>query len=245
LKSISDEGKISDLDIYFKRPKCLANFKYTEFYDNYDYSYSFPKKYEHIYENRADHNNINNYVFDMSEECLTILSSSKIKKLLYIYKRLNPNDSICRMSMVYIYMGEIYYLRLLLLTVPAFGYDDLLTYNGTKYSLFQNSAFARQLITNENLGLDTFKEASNFSTPSERRNLFVMLTLQGYPTLCIFENEDMLKLLYEDYFNDFTNHLTFHNIEYSKNKFFNILDLYLNKFGGSNSFFVYKLELFF
>ena len=217
LKSISDEGKISDLDIYFKRPKCLCNLTYTEFYDNYDYGYSYPKKYETIVENITNLNNINNYVFDMTEICLTILSSSKIKKL-YIYKRLNPNDSICRMSMVYIYMGEIYYLRLLLLNIPAFGYDDLLTYNGTKYTLFQNCALARKLITNETLGLDTFKEASNFSTPSERRNLFVMLTLQGYPTLCIFENEEMLKLLYEDYFNDFTNNLTFHNTEYSKNK---------------------------
>ena len=215
VRTICNDGKMCDLEIYFRRPICLAKFKYTEFYDNYDYGYSYPKKYEQYMNNN---NNIaDSYVYDVTNTCYDLLSSSK-HKTLFIYKRLNPNKSITRMSMVYVYMGEIYYLRLLLLHMSAFGYKDLLSFEGIEYSMFQSAALARGLITNENLAFDCFKEAAYFSTPNERRNLFVLLTLQGYPTISIYEDKDMLYLLYEDYYIDNPNSETFQNSNYCINK---------------------------
>jgi len=200
LNAITVDGKMCDLEIYFRRPYCLKDLKYTEFFDLYDYGYNYPKKYLNMNGvNKNDIELIYNNVFNISDKCLDILKSSKSKNL-YIYKRINSDRSITRMSMVYVYMGEIYYLRLLLLNVPTFGYDELLYYDNIKFTSFQLAAMARNLVLNEKLGYDCFKEAAQFSTAFERRNLFVLLTLQGYPTIKIYEDEELRFLLYEDYF---------------------------------------------
>jgi hypothetical protein len=49
VKSISLDGKMCDLEIYFRRPYCLKDLKYTEFFDLYDYGYNYPKKYSIMY----------------------------------------------------------------------------------------------------------------------------------------------------------------------------------------------------
>ena len=185
---IGNEGKMCDMEIYFRRPYCLSHLKYTEFFELYDYSHIIPSRFQHLHEEICgDVNIISNSIYNMSNECIDILKSSKLKTL-YIYKKMNPTNTIVRMGMVYIYMGEIYYLRLLLLNMPAMSYNELLTVNGVTFTYFQQSAVARGLISNEQLGLQCFKEATIFSTPSELRFLFVLLTLNGYPTICIYEN---------------------------------------------------------
>ena len=198
--AITGEGKMCDLEIYFRRPLCFKDLKYTEFFDQYDYSYTYPKKYKYCYGiEEFDNQFISNKVFNMTIKCYDLLRSSK-NKTLYIYKRLNSEKSITRMSMVYVYMGEIYYLRLLLLNVAAFGYKELLTYDNITYELFQHAAVARCLVMDDKLGIECYKEAYPFSTPWERRQLFVLLTLQGYPTVGIYDNDDLRFTLYEDYY---------------------------------------------
>jgi len=214
---IGNEGKMCDMEIYFRRPYCLSHLKYTEFYELYDYSHIIPSRFQHLHDEICgDVNIISNSIYNMSNECIDILKSSKLKTL-YIYKKMNPTNTIVRMGMVYIYMGEIYYLRLLLLNMAAMSYNELLTVNGVTFTYFQQSAVARGLISNEQLGLQCFKEATIFSTPSELRFLFVLLTLNGYPTICIYENEDLKFSLYADYYNDAQSN-TFQNRNLSNNK---------------------------
>ena len=213
---LKKEGKMCDLEIYFRRPICLRYLKYTEFYNLYDYGHNYPKRYKkqlgiNVFDNMSKSNN----VFNITNICHDVYDSRN--KQFYIYKRLNPNRSITRMGMNYFYMGEIYYLRLLLLHVPCYSFENLLEYEGIKYKSFQQSALARNLIENDNIGYECFKETAFFSTPSERRNLFVLLTLNGYVTITIYEDENMRKLLYEDYYYDVQKE-TYHNIEYSNNK---------------------------
>jgi len=228
LNSICNDGKICDLEIYFRRPLCLHNLTYIQFFDLYDYGYMYPKTYNKrgILLNNED--SIDNCVFNISDRCLDLLRSSKVKTL-YIYKRLNPKNSITRMSMVYVYMGEIYYLRLLLYLVPAFSYDELLEYNGIKYLTFQHAAAARNIIKNETLGYDCFKEASIFSSPKELRNLFILLTLQGYPTVSIYDDNELRNKMYEDYYMDINNNSTFQNHNFSNNKLLEELEIILRE----------------
>ena len=214
---IANEGKMCDLEIYFRRPYCLHHLQYTEFYQLYDYGYNIPSRFQTLYDEICgDVNILSNSIFNISNDCIDILKSSKVKSL-YIFKKMNPYNTIVRMGMVYVYMGEIYYLRLLLLNIPAISYEELLTYGGTKFSYFQQSALARGLISNEMLGLECFKEATIFSTPSELRYLFVLLTLEGYPTICIYENEELKFSLYADYYNDVQSN-TFQNRSLCNNK---------------------------
>ena len=46
VNEICKEGKLCDLEVYFRRPECLENLIYTDFFEMYDYGYSYPKKYE-------------------------------------------------------------------------------------------------------------------------------------------------------------------------------------------------------
>jgi hypothetical protein len=80
IENIKGEGKMCDLDIYFRRPECLKDFKYTEFYENYDYSTTYPKKYINYNGcNSFDEMILSNYVFNVTERCSDLLSKSKLK----------------------------------------------------------------------------------------------------------------------------------------------------------------------
>ena len=54
--------------------------------------------------------------------------------------------SLTRMQHVNILMGEIYYLRIILLNVAVTGFDDILSINGKVCKTFQESAIKRNLI---------------------------------------------------------------------------------------------------
>ena len=79
--------------------------------------------------------------------------------------------------------GQAYYLRLLLLTVPARDFDDLLVVDGTRYDTFKDAAVARGLVRNGDEAATAMRVVAEdeTSTPSELRYLYGMLLLHGDP----------------------------------------------------------------
>ena len=56
------------------------------------------------------------------------------------------HSHICRMYHVLPTAGELYFLRMLLLHVPARSYNELLTFNNEIYATFHAAAIARALV---------------------------------------------------------------------------------------------------
>ncbi len=73
------------------------------------------------------------------------------------------------------------------------------TWNGTTYSTFQEAAKASGIIENERECIMSFTENILFSTPSELRHLFILLTTQGYSTLQIYNDMDLRITMMQDY----------------------------------------------
>jgi hypothetical protein len=119
------------------------------------------------------------------------------KNPLYLYKRKDNADRIVRTEMIYITAGEPYYLRLISKSRPFNSFKDARTVNGTVYATFQEAAIASHLVEDDRDARQCFLEASHFNgtgpqdvhlTPSRLRGLFAHLTLNGYPTLNIFND---------------------------------------------------------
>ena len=101
--------------------------------------------------------------------------------------------------MVPLTVGEKWYLRLLLMHLPSISFKDIKTYRNTTYETYQSTALAANLVDDENEALTAFQWALNYSTPAELRNLFIIMTTQGFPTMQIYENNDLRYKLMEDY----------------------------------------------
>ena len=124
------------------------------------------------------------------------------------------------MQHVNIMMGEIYYLRSILLKVPVTGFDDILNVDGYHCESFQEAAIERNLINESTEALNCFHESMVVCTPAELRNLFVMLTVNGHQTLCIFNSDEGKKAMCEDLQDN-----NFSNGKFAINKLLKILQL--------------------
>jgi hypothetical protein len=186
---LRSDGKLCDLAVYFNRPTepQFRFLKYTEFFKLWEYSYRIPIRYKHIIPN----SNCNGDLF---------VTNRFLKPNLYIFKRLKPDDNIVRMSMLYLNAGEMWYLRLLLLNIPASSFDDLKYVNNIEHTTFQSAALALNLVQNNNEGELCFKDAIEIgSTPNQLRSLYVSLTLNGFATISIFTNDIMRNKMIEDF----------------------------------------------
>jgi hypothetical protein len=120
------------------------------------------------------------------------------------------------MNWVYPSAGEIFYLRILLFNLPAMSFQDYRTVNGIEFQTFQLAAVARNLVDDEREAYLAFQNVILMSTPAELRSLLVLLTVEGYPTLSIIQDEEMFSTMYDDYLH--LDNECFGNIGLAKNK---------------------------
>ena len=83
--------------------------------------------------------------------------------------------------------------------MPAMSFRDYRVFNGVELQSFQLAAVARNYVDDEKEAYLAFQNVLLMSTPAELRSLLVLLTVEGYPTLCIIHDEDMFKTMYDDY----------------------------------------------
>ncbi len=124
----------------------------------------------------------------------------------FIYIPLNKVKRCVRLEMLYGTSSDTYYLRLLLLHKPSHRDKDNLMYipicGGGKSLLcasYQQLAIAHGIVDSIDDARLTFDDMCEFGTASQCRSYFVVLTLQGYETHVIFDNDQQRSFMYMDY----------------------------------------------
>jgi hypothetical protein len=97
--------------------------------------------------------------------------------------------------------GEVFYLRLLLLHTKPFRWGDAKKVGDITYDTFQQAAIAAGLITNQTAAMEAFQQhlTDEGILPNALRGLFATMTLEGFPTICIFEDDDLRRRMMADY----------------------------------------------
>jgi hypothetical protein len=185
-----NEGKLTDIYVYFQRPASLQNLKICEFFTLYDYKYNL--------NDARFRDNTNNFEEDGSLRYCLINGCGNIRQF-YIYKRLHPDHSITRLNGVPPDAGEIFYIRYMLRELAFSSFNDMLTVNGVLYTTFQEATYQRGLLNNDSEAFEAFVEARLYQGPSGLRALFVLLTIQGFPTLRIYDDMELRQALYIDF----------------------------------------------
>jgi len=199
---LSNGGKLSDMSVYFARPAILRDYKYTEFCRHFLFSKTLPARFRGktwwTENNSLAEFNENDFCADITANFPMIVYASK---KVYLFSR-DPNreKSIVRMNWLYPTAGEIFYLRILLFNRPGMSFDDYKTYEGIQHQSFQHSAMAQGYVDDSNQAYLAFQSILSCSTPEELRAFLVLMTIEGYPTLCILDNSAYLERLYEDYY---------------------------------------------
>ncbi|XP_046391588.1 uncharacterized protein LOC124159723 [Ischnura elegans] len=106
---------------------------------------------------------------------------------------------VCRIHWVSPNRGELYYLRILLMSINCRGYEDLLSRGGNDCRTFQDLARTMGLIEDEEEYNHVIREASTFMVGYRLRSLFVLLCNMGAPAALLWETfkdsicEDLLE----------------------------------------------------
>ncbi len=102
-----------------------------------------------------------------------------------------------------LYPNNIYYLHLLLLHKPSCGDKDNLTYitvcgggEPLVCASYQQSAIAHGIVDSIDNARLTFDDMCEFGMAAQCRSYFVVLTLCGYETHAIFENDQQRSFIY-------------------------------------------------
>ena len=194
--------KFCDMGIYFKRPAAIfRNYKYTQFFHYFSWSKDLPARFK----NRPLWTEGGTVQFDENNICVDISAQypflqSMSKKTLYIFSK-DPTrlKSINRMGMLYPNAGEIFYLRILLNNFPAMSFKDYRTNNTIVYKTFQESAISHGYVNDSNEAILALIQVLFISTPAELRAFLVIMTNDGFPTLCIVESEEYFPFFYDDF----------------------------------------------
>jgi hypothetical protein len=126
------EEKLCDLLVYFLRPDTeeFKHLKYEEFFEKYTY---VRKTKQYIKTNEVFSKLYENEILN------PVTNKKKTIHIQAIIKRRVKNDTLVMLQELSIKSGEKYYLRMLLKHKPAQSFEDLLTYENTKFSTYQES----------------------------------------------------------------------------------------------------------
>jgi hypothetical protein len=183
LQKIQEAGKVCDFDVYFNRPPALLNMTFVDFFKTFDYTYEMPRRYQ----TRTDLALMPSP--DGGLQCETVTFQHTVAKPVYL-KRLQAETRIIRLNPVPFNSDELWYMRLLVRHTFPTSIEHMYTVNGQRYATFQEACVVHGLLDEETEAQLAFEELLmdnvNAATPPELRSLFVLLTLQGFPTICIY-----------------------------------------------------------
>ena len=128
--------------------------------------------------------------------------STSFPRLRVVTRSHLHNLPVCRIAMVPIRSGELYYCRALLKERPARSYEDLRTINDVVYGTFQEAAYELGLFETDSEAQQTMLEAvTHHSSPRQLRFLFCqIITNISCPVLEIFQQ--FQEQLTADYLDD-------------------------------------------
>jgi hypothetical protein len=173
------KGKVCDMEIYMHRPEELHYLKFEDFYKIWHYVDVQPKEDTEFY----------------------TLTLAEVKKPRYLLKWTNISGHLVRINMMYPSAGDIYYLRIIIKNRAITSWEDALIVEGKAYKTYQDAARAAKYLDDENEAFLCFSEAlATLGTKSSSlRGLFVLLTIDGYPSLNILSDATFIKAMTADY----------------------------------------------
>ena len=113
-------------------------------------------------------------------------------------------EKVCRIVWIPPTRGELFYLRLLLLSIPCRSYEDLLSRGGTECTTFQQVARHLGLVDDDTEYQLALREASTFMVGPRLRSFFVLLCNLGVSAALLWEQ--FKDLLCEDHLERNPNH---------------------------------------
>lgn len=138
------------------------------------------------------------------------MDSLGTKEDWFIIPRTHPEAGICRMEMVPLTAGEIWYLRLILLHEHPIQLLEDAKYCRDKTDpskleehllpTFQAKAIAMGYVKDEHVAMTAFEQCieSGYHTAKELRGLFAVMTLNGFPTVIILETAQFYNCMIAD-----------------------------------------------
>ena len=181
IEELQQRRKTCDFEIWLNRPLLFYNVKYVDFYTLYDYSYNCPARFN---DNNIQHNTSNITIENF--QC-TIIKLKNISKNIYLFKLIEAK--IIRLFPVDYKAGEKWYFRILVFNVVFTSFDNayMCANDNQRYDSYQECCQAYGLFRRINEAETVFLESLTDHVPSELRSLFVILTLQGYPTINLYK----------------------------------------------------------
>jgi hypothetical protein len=126
---------------------------------------------------------------------------------IFIYKR-TSTQCVCRIEVVYVTAGDIFYLYLILKNRPVVSFEDAYTVENVRHTTFQQSAVASGYVKDRKEALECYRNVAENTltpngdihlTPANLRGLFCHLTLEGYPTREIYDTPELLEYMLIDF----------------------------------------------
>lgn len=105
----------------------------------------------------------------------------------HFFTRRERGECVTRMFWVSPNRVELYYLRVLLSSLPCRGYADMLARGGEGCTTFQEVARSLGLADNEQEYAEALEEAAQFMTGPQLRDFFVMLANIGAPVALLWD----------------------------------------------------------
>ena len=175
------KSQLTEIESYFRRPAHLGHLLFTEFHNQFVVTAKLSPRF------------LSNNAEGEDYFAMPLLGN----KQTYICKR--SLYCITRMEMIYPTVGELFYLRELLRKRPAISFDDLLSFEGVVSKTFQQSAYRHGYLEDASEAFSCFHESAMFSSAFELRHLLAILTIQGFPTVDLFNTPSVFDCLTFDY----------------------------------------------
>jgi hypothetical protein len=128
------------------------------------------------------------------------------QKIQYVYVPVRQVKRCVRIEMLYVTSGDIYYLRLILLNRKARSDNDVLTYTPVRGGgepivcrSYQQSAIAHGYVDSVADVTATYDDMCANGTGAQCRSYFVVLTVHGYATHAIFDDDERRRFMFMDY----------------------------------------------
>jgi hypothetical protein len=172
----NQQPTMSDFLLYLHRPEVLADFKFDELFAHY-----------RVTSDRSEVPRDREFV-----------ETTLPYRTYYYYRR--QATIITRIGMIYPGAGELWFLRLICGRRPVCSYADARTVDEIEYGSYQEAAVAAGYVNQaQEESTLALHECLLYETPRELRSLFVMLTLEGYPTLEAFQDHDLRTAMMADF----------------------------------------------
>ncbi|XP_046405004.1 uncharacterized protein LOC124170300 [Ischnura elegans] len=115
----------------------------------------------------------------------------------HFLKKRQRGNCVARLRWLSPTLGELFFLRMLLVKFPGRSYEDLRTVDGVIHATFQEAAMARGLLDEQSEFDHALQEASAFKTGRGLRQLFFAVIMFGAPAAILWDKfKDCLS---EDY----------------------------------------------